>query len=37
MNDVGDQAEQTEKLANTMLQQVYALLARHNILPNSVQ
>ena len=32
MNDVGDQAEQTEKLANTMLQQVYALLARHNII-----
>ena len=37
MNDVGDQAEQTEKLANTMLQQVYALLARHNIIPNAVQ
>lgn len=28
---------QTEQLANTMLQQVYALLARHNIIPNAVQ
>jgi hypothetical protein len=35
MNDVGEQAEQTEQLANTMLQQVYALLARHNIIPNA--
>ena len=32
MNDVGEQAEQTEQLANTMLQQVYALLARNNIM-----
>jgi PRD domain protein (TIGR03582 family) len=30
MNDVGEQAEQTEQLANTMLQQVYALLARQH-------
>lgn len=37
MNDVGEQAVQTEQLANTMLQQVYALLARHNIIPNAVQ
>ena len=37
MNDVGDQAVQTEQLANTMLAQVYALLARHNIIPNAVQ
>ena len=36
MNDVGEQAVQTEQLANTMLQQVYALLARHNIIPNAV-
>ncbi|MCU6669395.1 PRD domain-containing protein [Enterobacteriaceae bacterium H4N4] len=37
MNDVGDQAAQTETLADTMLEQVYALLARHNIIPNDVQ
>ena len=37
MNDVGDQAAQTETLANTMLEQVYSLLARHNIIPNDVQ
>ncbi|EMV7407485.1 TPA: glycine dehydrogenase [Enterobacter soli] len=37
MNDVGDQAVQTEQLATTMLKQVYALLARHNIIPNAVQ
>ena len=37
MNDVGDQAVQTEQLATTMLEQVYALLARHNIIPNAVQ
>ncbi|HIE5389066.1 glycine dehydrogenase [Enterobacter sp. ECC-175] len=37
MNDVGEQAVQTEQLATTMLQQVYALLAGHNIIPNAVQ
>ncbi|MFW0767981.1 glycine dehydrogenase [Trabulsiella odontotermitis] len=37
MNDVGDQAVQTEKLADTMLKQTFALLSRHNILPNAVQ
>ncbi|ATG03577.1 MULTISPECIES: glycine dehydrogenase [Lelliottia] len=37
MNDVGEQAAQTETLANTMLEQVYSLLARHNIIPNDVQ
>ena len=37
MNDVGDQAAQTETLADSMLEQVYALLARHNIIPNDVQ
>ncbi len=36
MNDVGEQAAQTETLANTMLEQVYSLLARHNIIPNDV-
>jgi PRD domain protein (TIGR03582 family) len=37
MNDVGEQAGQTETLAKTMLEQVYSLLARHNIIPNDVQ
>lgn len=37
MNDVGDQAAQTEKLADTMLKQVFALLSRRNIIPNEVQ
>lgn len=37
MNDVGEQAAQTETLANTMLEQVYYQLARHNIIPNDVQ
>uniref|UniRef100_A0A8H9YNA7 Glycine dehydrogenase n=1 Tax=Pseudomonas tritici TaxID=2745518 RepID=A0A8H9YNA7_9PSED len=37
MNDVGEQAAQTETLAKTMLEQVYSLLARHNIIPNDVQ
>ena len=37
MNDVGEQAAQTETLANTMLEQVYSLLARHNLIPNDVQ
>lgn len=37
MNDVGDQAAQTSQLADTMLQQVFALLARHRIIPNEVQ
>ncbi|WP_374257183.1 glycine dehydrogenase [Yokenella regensburgei] len=37
MNDVGDQAVQTEKLADTMLARTYALLSRHNIIPNEVQ
>lgn len=36
-NDVGDQATQTEQLAEKMLQQVYALLSRRNIIPNAVQ
>lgn len=37
MNDVGEQAAQTETLATTMLEQVYALLSRNNIIPNDVQ
>lgn len=37
MNDVGEQAAQTETLAKTMLEQVYSLLARHKIIPNDVQ
>ncbi|EHM51517.1 PRD domain protein, EF_0829/AHA_3910 family [Yokenella regensburgei ATCC 43003] len=37
MNDVGDLAVQTEKLADTMLARTYALLSRHNIIPNEVQ
>ncbi|MFY9996764.1 MAG: glycine dehydrogenase [Leclercia sp.] len=37
INDVGDQAAQTEQLADTMLKQVFALLGDHNILPNAVQ
>ena len=37
INDVGEQAAQTERLADTMLQQVFALLSRHDIVPNDVQ
>ncbi|ROS07376.1 PRD domain protein (TIGR03582 family) [Raoultella sp. BIGb0399] len=37
INDVGEQATQTELLAEKMLQQVYALLSRRNIIPNAVQ
>lgn len=37
INDVGDQAAQTERLADKMLQQVFALLSRHDIVPNDVQ
>ena len=37
MNDVGEQAAQTETLVTTMLEQVYALLSRNNIIPNDVQ
>lgn len=37
MNDVEDQAAKTEKLADTMLEQVFALLGRHTIIPNDVQ
>jgi PRD domain protein (TIGR03582 family) len=37
IHDVGEQAAQTEQLADKMLQQVYALLSRHNIVPNDVQ
>ena len=35
--EVGEQAAQTEQLAEKMLQQVYALLSRRNIIPNAVQ
>ncbi len=37
INDVGEQAAQTERLAHKMLQQVFALLSRHDIVPNDVQ
>jgi len=37
MNDVEDQAAKTEQLADTMLEQVFALLGRHTIIPNDVQ
>ncbi len=37
MNDVGEQAAQTQKLADTMLEQVFTLLAHNNIIPNDVQ
>jgi PRD domain protein (TIGR03582 family) len=37
MKDVEDQAAKTEQLADTMLEQVFALLGRHNIIPNDVQ
>ena len=37
INDVGGQAAQTERLADKMLQQVFALLSRHDIGPNDVQ
>ncbi|HCH7895104.1 glycine dehydrogenase [Enterobacter sp. 10-1] len=36
-HDVGEQATQTEQLAEKMLQQVYTLLGRRNIIPNAVQ
>ena len=37
IHDEGEQAAQTERLADKMLQQVYALLNRHGIVPNDVQ
>ena len=37
IHDVGEQAAQTERLADKMLQQVFALLSRHGIVPNDVQ
>ncbi len=37
INDVGEQAAQTERLTDKMLQQVFALLSRHDIVPNDVQ
>ena len=37
IHDVGEQAAQTERLADKMLQQVFALLSRHDIVPNDVQ
>ncbi len=37
INDVGEQAKQTEQLAEKMLPRVYALLSRRNIIPNAVQ
>lgn len=37
INDVVEQAAQTERLADKMLQQVFALLSRHDIVPNDVQ
>ncbi|SBY27273.1 putative cytoplasmic protein [Klebsiella pneumoniae] len=37
INDVEEQAAQTERLADKMLQQVFALLSRHDIVPNDVQ
>lgn len=32
IHDVGEQAAQTERLADKMLQQVFALLSRHGIV-----
>ena len=37
INDVGEQAKQTEQLAEKMLPRVYALLSPRNIIPNAVQ
>ncbi len=37
INDAGEQALQTERLADKMLQQVFALLRRRGITPNDVQ
>ena len=37
IHDEGEQAAQTERLADKMLQQVFALLSRHDIVPNDVQ
>jgi len=37
INDTGDQAAQTEQLADTMLKQTFTLLSHHNIIPNAVQ
>ena len=37
INDGGEQAAQTARLADKMLQQVFALLSRHDIVPNDVQ
>ena len=36
INDVGEQAAQTERLADKMLQQVFALLSRHDIVHRSI-
>ncbi|MEX3021997.1 glycine dehydrogenase [Kluyvera sp. STS39-E] len=36
-HDAGEQAMQTEQLADKMLQQVFALLSRRHITPNDVQ
>jgi len=37
INDTGDQAAQTEQLADTMLKQTFTLLSHHHIIPNAVQ
>ncbi|MEG1211555.1 MAG: glycine dehydrogenase [Leclercia sp.] len=37
VNDTGDNAAQTEQLADTMLKQTFILLRQHNIIPNAVQ
>ena len=37
IHDAGEQALQTERLADKMLQQVFALLRRRDITPNDVQ
>ena len=37
IHDAGEQALQTERLADKMLQQVFALLRRRGITPNDVQ
>ena len=37
IHGVGEQAAQAERLADKRLQQVFALLSRHGIVPNDVQ
>ena len=37
IHDAGEQAEQTEQLADKMLKQVFALLRQRGITPNDVQ